>query len=167
MQFMRLAMICLIVTPFAAPLEGVAHSRWCGPVLRTGTTQIAIEGTLIQRVIWGPPNFGERPKTDRRYPIWILRLNYPVPVWIYVQSEPNKFSRTKAWLSEVQLIPNTSQIAILHEHLGRALTAIGMLGTADTPAEATPVVMTTSHLGAPPSLVPSCNGGLAKLPTNL
>ena len=39
---------------------------------------ITVTGTIESIVFWGPPNFGENPKTDQKYTGAILRLDCPI-----------------------------------------------------------------------------------------
>lgn len=39
-----------------------------------------ISGQLVRRMVWGPPNYGEDPKTDKRYHAWFVVLDDPVRV---------------------------------------------------------------------------------------
>lgn len=32
-----------------------------------------LTGTVMKRRFWGPPNFGENPKTDRRVSVYVFR----------------------------------------------------------------------------------------------
>jgi len=43
-------------------------------------SDVKISGRLIRRVVWGPPNFGEHPDTDKKLIVWIVRLDYPLHV---------------------------------------------------------------------------------------
>jgi len=37
-----------------------------------------LSGTLRKEWFWGPPNFGENPKTDRHNQDFVLLLDYPL-----------------------------------------------------------------------------------------
>jgi hypothetical protein len=43
-------------------------------------TVVELKGTLTVKTFFGPPNYGENPKTDSKEKEWILKLNEPVDV---------------------------------------------------------------------------------------
>lgn len=38
---------------------------------------IGISGVLHKEIHWGPPNFGENPKTDSKFAAWVLHVDKP------------------------------------------------------------------------------------------
>lgn len=148
--------------------DGHEQLHWCGPAVPTGPTQLALSGRLVQRLIWGPPNFGENPKTDRRYAIWVLKLRYAVPVLTdseFKKDVQGEAPRRPVWIRDMQLIPqNAGILDVLNSQLGRMITVVGSLWTAEAPAEATPVVMHVKRIEPASILSSSCDGRLVKPP---
>jgi hypothetical protein len=61
----------------------VAAAKICRMTITSGEDPDAlISGTVMERKVWGPPNFGEHPKTDSRYRVWIIALDEPIRVTI-------------------------------------------------------------------------------------
>jgi hypothetical protein len=67
----------------AKALEKSAAAKSCRMAITDGQDPDAlISGTVVEREVWGPPNFGERPKTDSRYRVWIISLDDPIQVTV-------------------------------------------------------------------------------------
>jgi len=65
-----------------APEKG-ATAKTCRMTITSGEDPDAlISGMVVERKVWGPPNFGEHPKTDKRYRVWIVALDNPIRVTI-------------------------------------------------------------------------------------
>jgi hypothetical protein len=88
-----LAGLAFLALASAVPQGGVDHSRIAASKVEqpaaatchrqlttTDTKDVRISGMLVQRRTYGPPNYGENPKTDLRLSYWVLRLDYPVTV---------------------------------------------------------------------------------------
>jgi hypothetical protein len=82
----RIAVTILVlatVSSFAAPALAAQDVRYC---VRTGIMypkdhrKIQISGTMTGVKEFGPPGYGENPKTDDKYTAWILRLDDPLAV---------------------------------------------------------------------------------------
>lgn len=148
--------------------DGGKRRGWCGPAIPTGSNQLALSGRLTQRLVWGPPNFGENPRTDRRYAIWVLKLRYPIPVSTdseFKKSAERKPRKPTALVSDLQLIPeNVGSLDTLNAQSGRMTTVVGTLWTAEAPAEYTPVVMHITSVESASILSTSCDGRLVKAP---
>jgi hypothetical protein len=147
---------------------GVAPTHWCGPAARTGWGELVLTGHIDRKMIWGPPNFGGDPKNDQRYSVWILSLDYPVPVLIGSEFQKGTRSSVKlkvTRISQIQLeTTNRIQSDELVAQLNRVTVISGTLWTAETPAESTQVIMHISNIDPPHTLPPSCDGKLLKSP---
>ena len=111
------AALALCALGLATNAQKLDDNHWCGRAIRTGPDEIVLEGQLNQKLIWGPPNFGENPKTDRRYAIWLLSLRYSVPVLINTEFSkgPGAKPETKrVWVRQIELEPiKAGQVAEL------------------------------------------------------
>lgn len=118
-----------------------------GAALTTGIP-VEICGTLHAEARWGPPNFGEDPKTDSKFTAWIVSLKKPVTVGAGKEiGEEHAQS-----VASIQL----SFSAFDHQKLLRDLkrldktvvVAFGRLWTATAPADVTPVVLSLERIHA-------------------
>lgn len=107
----------------ASPCTGVPHSNG---------QDIRVTGVLQSEIHWGPPNFGETPKTDSKFAAWVLHVDSPFTV---VKDEGDG-SEGEATVSEIQLeLSNTfsdEQIAAL---VKKHISVEGSLWMAQTPGD--------------------------------
>jgi hypothetical protein len=63
------------------------------PLIAGANEEVALSGTLRKRFVWGPPNFGERPNTDKKLVVWVVHLDFPRHAIApdYTTGHPNKF----------------------------------------------------------------------------
>lgn len=106
---------------------------------------VALSGTLQAEQRFGPPNYGEDPKTDMKMRILVLHLGAPVGTCGEPGNQVNPDSLTN--LQEIQLIvePGLSYDSLV----GRRVVAQGALEQATLGPHFTKVVMNTKdvHLG--------------------
>lgn len=69
---------------------------------------VYLTGELIQKQFYGPPGYGEDPKTDRKENASILILNHPIKV---VAEIGDRFNETRDNVKVIQLI-NVKRIAL-------------------------------------------------------
>lgn len=102
---------------------------------------------------WGPPNFGEHPKTDSRFPVWIIKLDYPITVITGLDIGAPK--QTVLAL-EIQIQLGSRMGDMRPGLLGKHVVAQGRVHTQVFPSDTTPVVIDASdvRIGSP---LP-CNG---------
>jgi len=95
---------------------------------------------------WGPPNFGEHPRTDSKFTAWIVSVGKPVPVQAGVQFA----GKSQASVSEIQLSidPTTFHSKVLRPLDGKMVVATGKFWQASTPGDVTPVVLSVETLAA-------------------
>jgi hypothetical protein len=63
---------------------------------------VELSGTIVKETKYGPPNFGETPKLDRKEKIFVLRLDSPINVNGDSNSDTNQSSFID--VKEVQLV---------------------------------------------------------------
>lgn len=68
-----------------------------------------IEGTLITRMHYGPPGYGENPNTDEKEYPFILQLDNPIKV---ITGEDDNFNSDISHASEIQLVLNPNKVDI-------------------------------------------------------
>ncbi len=64
-------------------------------------TVVELTGKLVTKVFYGPPGYGEDPKTDSKETAVILLLEKPIKV---IAEEKDEFNETRANVKEVQII---------------------------------------------------------------
>jgi len=65
-----------------------------------------IEGTLITRMYYGPPNYGEDPETDAKQYPFILQLDEPIDV---ISLEGDIHNSDRLQVTEIQVVPNNEE----------------------------------------------------------
>ena len=115
-------------------------------VQTNGKETIEFSGILHHQVHWGPPNFGEHPRTDSKFTAWIVSVGKPVPVQAGVQFA----GKSQASVSEIQLSidPTTFHSKVLRPLDGKMVVATGKFWQASTPGDVTPVVLSVETLAA-------------------
>jgi hypothetical protein len=65
---------------FVMPAGAAEKTPFCAPASVERGNQIELSGTLYREPHFGPPGYGEHPRTDRKDRIAILRLDAPMRV---------------------------------------------------------------------------------------
>lgn len=116
-----------------------ASQSWAvPPCLHYGGVPIALTGKVIRKTFYGPPNYGETPKTDLRETQAILVL--PKPICIDagsgINEEAEKVQRNVTLLPSAGFDPS--------RYLGKVVTVEGTLFHSHTGHHHTTVLMQTS-----------------------
>lgn len=107
------------------------------------TDGVKLEGTLIERMFYGPPGFGETSAKDLRDKVLVLRLTKRITV------EPIENAKAKNSTSlntirhvrELQLFFLDHQSAEPRKLIGKAVVVVGTLSEAVAPRQYTDVIM--------------------------
>ncbi|HZK33265.1 MAG TPA: DUF4431 domain-containing protein, partial [Tissierellaceae bacterium] len=83
-----------------------------------------IEGKLITRLQYGPPNYGENPDTDEKIYPFILQLDEPIDV---IALEDDIHNSDKFGVTEIQLAPKCEQIEELKKYKNKPVKIQGTL----------------------------------------
>ena len=137
-------------------------ARWCGPPVKTGeASRVTLAGILSREIVWGPPNFGEDPKHDRKETAWFISLNYSIPV----QSD-HEFGLKGELIQvrKIRLHATVGQIDEMKSRINRQAVVTGTLWTAVGPADVTPVTMELLRIAPPAAAVPTCQGQPGRRP---
>src|SRR5277367_5490677 len=97
---MKAIMALLIGSVAFAQFPQKTHSPWTfhyGPEITT------LDGHLETHWEYGPPGFGETPKTDPHFKILVLRLDHPIDVLPPKDVEPDGNDEEKKGIQRVQL----------------------------------------------------------------
>ena len=110
---------------------------------RCDTPGIQLEGTLIERKVYGPPGFGETPARDARGTILVLKLSHGISVEPKANAEAsgNVNLDPAKDVCEMQLFVSRSQAADARKHLDRVVNVTGTLNESITASQYTKVWM--------------------------
>jgi hypothetical protein len=99
-------------------------------------TVVDLTGKLETKVFYGPPGYGEDPKTDSKETAAILLLAKPITV---VAEEKDEFNETRATVKEVQII-NLIDLD-LSPYYHKSVKVTGKLSSSITGHHHTPVLI--------------------------
>ena len=156
LRFLTVVSAALLFFLSAQDGMGFPAARWCGPPVKTGeASRVTLAGILSREIVWGPPNFGEDTKHDRKETAWFISLNYSIPV----QSD-HEFGLKGELLQikKIRLHATIGQIDEMKSRLNRRAVVTGTLWTAVGPADVTPVTMELIRIEPPAADVPTCQG---------
>ena len=84
-----------------------------------------IEGKLITRMYYGPPNYGENPDTDAKQYPFILQLYNPIDV---IALEDDSFNSDKFEVTEIQVVPkNKEETELIEQYINKDIVIQGTL----------------------------------------
>lgn len=121
----------------AIALCGASQSWAAPPCLHYGGDPVALTGKVTFKTFYGPPNYGENPKTDSRETQAILVLVKP----ICVEAGPGINEEREKGQRKVTLVPSAGFNP--PRYLGKVVTVEGTLFHAHTGHHRTPVLMQT------------------------
>jgi hypothetical protein len=86
---------------------------------------VTLKGTVILLNDYGPPNYGENPKTDQKVRYYVLELDKP----INVKADPKSDVNTNSFLNEclLQLVILSDNIEVLRDKLNKKVMVKGTL----------------------------------------
>ena len=106
--------------------------------------EIRISGILVRRMTYGPPYYGEKSKTEPRYPYWVVKLDYPIAIITGVDIGMPSQTLT---VREMQ-IRRGSGIEDMAPFQGKHVIVQGSIATWVFPMDMTPVVIDGSSIVA-------------------
>jgi hypothetical protein len=129
----RSSVFCVLV------LAGVAIGQQ--PSYRYDTAGTTLQGTLIERKVYGPPGYGETPAQDAHETILILKLPHPISVEPAANADGNGTPNLDPAknVREVQLFISRSQATDARKLLGAMVIATGTLNESITASQRTKV----------------------------
>lgn len=112
------------------------------------TPGIRLEGTLVERKVYGPPGYGETPAKDARATILVLKLSYPISVEPTANADASKTANLDPAknVREVQLFVGQSRAANARKLVGQMITATGTLNESITASQYTKVWLQVNTL---------------------
>lgn len=114
----------------------------------TTVTYGTFSGYVIKKQEWGPPNFGENPKTDSRWNAVFLKLDHPVAL-CNKDNTPSSEVLNCIQIIDMAACGSPPFASYSNKHL----TIFGPLDNADGPAQLTPITMDCQKLSLSPSLL--------------
>lgn len=119
-------------------------------VYKCDTPGIRLEGTLIERMFYGPPGFGETPAKDLHDKVLVLKLAKPITVEPIENAEAKNSTNLSTFkhVRQIQLFFGGSQSAEADARklLGKSVVAVGNLDEATAPRQYTDVTMDVKTL---------------------
>ena len=97
------AMLAVAATAAAAEPNPRAAGKLCFHQEKT----VRVLGTVTRRTFYGPPNFGETPKSDRRVTVYVIRFAHPL--WPCELSDFDDVDRPGAPAREAVIVPLAGQ----------------------------------------------------------
>ena len=104
--------------------------------------RVTLKGKIVLRTFFGPPNYGEDPKTDSKEQQWILILDAPIDV---IGNRDNETERTVKQITLVVLDFKANPVAPLR---GKRVTIEGTLFHANTGHHHTRVLIEVASIKA-------------------
>jgi hypothetical protein len=98
-----------------------APGKW----FKYGPPEIELTGVIVKEMVYGPPNFGEDPKTDLKVHIYVLKL----PEAINVEGDKSDIynADTYTGISEIQLDPGMKERVKLKNFVHKKVKVKGTL----------------------------------------
>jgi hypothetical protein len=138
----RFSLLCLLALVGAAIGQQSSY--------RYDTAGITLHGTLIERKVYGPPDYGETPAKDAHETILVLKLPQPISVEPARNAEasgsPNLDPAKN--VREVQLYMRRPQAVEARKLLRRVVTATGTLNESITAVQRTKVWLDVKSLNS-------------------
>jgi hypothetical protein len=114
----------------------LAQPAFSDDIYKFDPAVVELVGTLTEKVYFGPPGYGENPKTDSKEQAAILQLSKPIKV---VAENSDEFNETRDKVKVVQLI-NTKGIS-LSKYFQNKIRVTGKLSSAITGHHHTDVLL--------------------------
>jgi hypothetical protein len=105
---------------------------------------IRISGILVLRMTYGPPNYGENPKTDSRFAYWVVKLDYPIAVITGIDiGMPSQMVTAREM--QIRRRPGLVDVGPFR---GKHVIVQGVVGTQEFAEDMTPVIIDASSMVA-------------------
>lgn len=130
----RIAILFLLVTLEPSLASAAQNRQW----LSYGPALVELEGKLTIESRYGPPNFGENPKTDAKVSVAVLALTRPVNVYEGQQDFP--FNVEVRGIRRIQLLLFDFK-GPYNQLIGKRVVVAGSVVHAHTGGHYTQVVM--------------------------
>ena len=110
---------------------------------------VTLKGELLSKSAYGPPNYGENPRTDKKVKYYVLKLETPINVKGDPKSEVN--TDTYENISEIQMvliegITAKEDMKSMEDKVNKKVTVQGMLFQAITGHHYTKVLIKVRHI---------------------
>ncbi len=144
-----IAALALSGGPVLAAPKQLDGARTCNFSISGKTDPDAtISGKLVRRMVWGPPNYGESPKTDAQYHAWFVVLDDSV----HVMTGPDIGAPAKLTIAREIQVRRTAKQGDYFKFGNAHVVVRGKLFTQIFSGDYTPVVIMASALGSGPAI---------------
>jgi hypothetical protein len=144
MRVLAIRMCCalILIVVWSSLQTAASQPAARGRVLHYEPEKITLKGRVVSRTFYGPPNYGENPKTDSRESQYILILDSTVDV--VAGSDPT--DQTERGVKRATLVVNDFAANPVRPLLGRRVLIEGTLFHAITGHHHTRVLITVSSI---------------------
>lgn len=119
-------------------------------IYKCDTPGTRLEGTLTERMFYGPPDFGETPVKDLHDKVLVLKLENPITVEPIEDADAKNSTNLSTFkhVRQIQLFfgGSGSAEADARKLLGKSVVAVGNLDEATAPRQYTDVTMDVKTL---------------------
>lgn len=106
------------------------------------SVETVLHGILRSKVIWGPPNFGETPNSDRKEIVWYIILEDPIK-FIYKKDR----EIVSEYLKEIRVYFQTVDGSYdLNKYVNLSVRLTGDVWSSTSEGDVTPVVMHVKNM---------------------
>ena len=115
------------------------HAESCANGVPANGETVELSGIFHSEVIWGPPNFGEEPRTDSQFVAWFIALKEPLVVRGRVEVGGQYYSN----VSEIKLSSDFTAYKdkLLEPLIGKLVVVTGKLWRGTVEGDVTPIVI--------------------------
>jgi hypothetical protein len=132
-----LTFVCIFVCVGACSAQDTRRELNYDPAI------VTITGVLVSRTYYGPPNYGENPKTDSKERQYVLILDSPVDV---VGDQNDELNKTERGIKRVTLVVHDFKAHPVESLLGGRVEVQGKLFHAHTGHHHTKVLIDVTSI---------------------
>ncbi|HSB27579.1 MAG TPA: DUF4431 domain-containing protein, partial [Pyrinomonadaceae bacterium] len=141
--FNKLAGVLLLAVFSAHVYEASCSAQGKRRVLNYEPVNVTLTGVLVSKTYYGPPNYGENPKTDTKESQYILILDSPVDV---VGDQKDVMYKPERGVKRVTLVVHDFKAHPVKSLLGRRVEVNGTLFHAHTGHHHTSVLIDVTSI---------------------
>ena len=141
--------LCALVMPLAVAQRSKSDDRQ--QIVRYSPVTTLLTGVVKKEYRFGPPGFGETPKTDPRISIVVLKLDTPITAVPDTKKKEeintgriSDIRSVQLWFKGDEAVPPLEVFA--RKHIGRRVRVEGVVDEAVAPMEFTTLIVTVSKL---------------------
>ena len=138
----NVAFISLLIALCIHVSAGTGSAQGKRRVLNYEPANVTLTGVVVSKTYYGPPNYGENPKTDAKETQYILVLDSPVDV----VGDQNTMTKTERGVKRITLVIHDFNANPVEPLLGRRVEVSGTLFHAHTAHHHTKVLINVTSI---------------------